>query len=49
MWTAIAYQHIYSAIALEQSIFISCGEGDRNLSTNYMATLKTILGTKRLM
>ncbi|TYQ26563.1 CopG family transcriptional regulator [Pseudanabaena sp. UWO310] len=28
---------------LKQSGFIGCGDGDRNLSTNYKAALKTIL------
>lgn len=48
---AFYYQYLQDqkrdpAFLLKQSGFIGCGDGDPNLSTNYKATLKTILNKK---
>ncbi len=48
---AFYYQYLQEqkrdpAFLLKQSGFIGCGSSDPNLSTNYKATLKTILDKK---
>ena len=48
---AFYYQYLQEqkrdpAFLLKRSGFIGCGDGDPNLSTNYKATLKTILDKK---
>jgi len=48
---AFYYQYLQEqkrdpAFLLKQSGFIGCGDGDPDLSTNYKATLKTILDKK---